>query len=70
MPAPTLDQMIADAQSALHRLNTGTLAVEVDTGTYKTRFTATDIDKLTAYLAGLQAQKNGLPVRGAIGFIF
>ena len=67
---PPLDDRLADARLKLHRLQTGSLAEEVDTGTYRTRFTRADIDKLSAYISRLEAEQRGTPTRGAIGIIF
>jgi hypothetical protein len=67
---PSLQDRLDAARLALHRLLTGSLAEEVDTGTYRARFTRADTDKLQAYIDDLQAQIAGTSVHGAIGFVF
>lgn len=68
---PSLSDMLADAQLALHRLQIGQSAVEVTVaGGYTTKFTPANIDKLQAYVQQLQDQISGTPTRGAIGFVF
>lgn len=67
---PSLQDRLTNAQVALDRLLTGSLAEEVDTGTYRARFTRADTDKLQAYIDDLTAQIAGTSTRGAIGFVF
>jgi hypothetical protein len=68
---PSLSDMLADAQLALHRLQIGQSAVEVTVaGGFTTKFTPANIDKLMAYVQQLQDQINGVKTRGAIGFVF
>lgn len=67
----TIDQMIASAEVALHKLLTGSQAQEVRNADGRTlRFTPADADKLRSYIAELKSTKAGTPVRGAIGVIF
>lgn len=66
----TLAERLAAAETALHSLITGTLAVEVDTGDFRTRFTQADVTKLQAYIAQLKQEIDGRPARGAIGIYF
>jgi hypothetical protein len=66
----TLAEKLASAETALHSLITGTLAVEVDTGDFRTRFTQADVAKLQAYIGQLKQEIAGQPVRGAIGIYF
>lgn len=66
----TLAEKIAEAEAALHKLMTGALAVEVDTGEYRVRFTQADMAKLEAYISRLKTESAGAPVRGAIGIVF
>jgi hypothetical protein len=67
---PSLTDMLADAQLALHRLQIGQSFVRVSVGGYMTEFTPAQIDKLQAYVDDLLAQIAGTSTRGAIGFIF
>jgi hypothetical protein len=60
---------LAAAEDARHRLLLGQQAVEVDFGTYKTRFTAANRESLESYIAELKALIAGTPTRGAIGFV-
>lgn len=65
------DQERLDAAiDARHQLVIGTRAVEVDTGTYHTRFTPANRDALDSYISELQATIAGAQKRGAIGVIF
>lgn len=67
---PSLTDMLADAQLALHRLQIGQSAVEVTVaGGFTTKFAQADIVKLQAYVQQLQDQISGTPTRGAIGFV-
>ncbi len=72
MATLTLQQMLDQAQDALHRLQTGTMAVEVEiAGGLRTTFAPASIDKLQAYVQQLQDQIAGVTkLRGAIGIIF
>jgi hypothetical protein len=74
MPAvalPSLQQRLTDAQIALHNLNIGKMAVEVEVaGGMRVTFTPAQIDKLEAYVKDLQAQIAGVRTVGAIGFVF
>lgn len=70
---PSLADRLAAAQLALHRLQIGQAAVEVEiVNGYRTKFVAADVDKLQAYIAELAAQVAGdtVPQRGAMGFVF
>jgi hypothetical protein len=68
---PSLDDMLAEAEIALHRLQTGQAYVEVSiAGAQTTKFTPAKLDNLIAYVAELRAQKAGERIRGAIGFVF
>ncbi len=68
---PSLTDMLADAQLALHRLQIGQAAVEVTVaGGFTTKFTPANIDKLQAYVQQLQDQIAGVNTRGAIGIVF
>lgn len=66
----TVDDKIAEAETALHKLQTGSLREEIDYAGRRTRFTKADIGKLTEYLAALRAEKSSAPRRGAIGIGF
>jgi hypothetical protein len=61
---------LAAAIDARHRLLTGTAAVEVDTGLYKTKFTPANREALDAYITELTARLANQQTRGAIGFVF
>jgi hypothetical protein len=63
------EDRLAAAVSARHKLLTGTAAVEVDTGVYKTRFTPANREALEAYIAELQDKISGRRRSGAIGFV-
>jgi hypothetical protein len=68
---PSLNDMLTEAQLALHRLQIGQSAVEVTVaGGYTTKFTPANIDKLQAYVQQLQDQIAGITTRGAIGIVF
>jgi hypothetical protein len=67
---PTLQQMLADAQLALHRLQIGQLAVRVSVNGYMTEFTPAQVDKLQAYVNDLEARIAGNRTVGAVGFVF
>lgn len=68
---PSLTDMLAEAQLALHRLQIGQSAVKVMVGgSYMTEFTPASIDKLQAYVDDLTAQIAGTTTRGAIGIVF
>ncbi len=62
--------LLSDARIALHKLRTGTQAVEVDTGDYRTKFTPATVENLQAYVNQLEEALNGVPTRGAVGFYF
>lgn len=62
--------LLREARIALHKLRTGTAAVEVDCGDYRTKFTPATVENLNAYVAELEQRLAGNPVRGAIGFFF
>ncbi len=47
---------LAEAEAALHKLVTGTQAVEVWDGEYRTRYTAASQSSLEAYIARLRAE--------------
>lgn len=65
-----LDTMIGQVEQALHALQMGRHAVEVEIEGQKTVFNRVRISDLKAYLAELQARKAGLQGRGAIGIAF
>jgi hypothetical protein len=68
---PSLQEMLAQAQLAYHRLNTGTQFVRVTAANgYTTEFTPATVDKLSAYIQQLQEQIAGTQTRGAIGVVF
>jgi hypothetical protein len=63
----TLEEMLAEAQTALHQLMIGRRSVKVIAdGGYTIEYTAANIVKLKAYIAELQAQIAGLSVKGAV----
>lgn len=66
----TIDEKIAEAEVALHKLQTGSLREEVEYQGQRVRFGKADIAKLMAYVAQLKAEKDGATTRGAIGFAF
>lgn len=66
----TLDEKIAAADAALHKLLTGSLREEVEYQGRRVRFGKADISKLSAYLAELKAEKSATATRGAIGIVF
>jgi hypothetical protein len=61
---------LALAKDARHKLLLGQAAVEVDFGTYRTKFTPANREALDSYIAELEAAICGQPSRGAIGFVF
>jgi len=63
-------QALAEAQTALHQLMIGRGVVEVTADGYTTKFTKADVEQLKAYIATLQAQIDGRPVKGAINHIW
>lgn len=68
----TLEAWLAQAETALHKLLTGTLAVQVDYQGTRTTFAAGDEAKLRAYIAELKV-KLGKPdarPRRAVGVVF
>lgn len=65
----TPQERLAAAIDARHRIMVGDHAVEVDTGTHKTVFGKPNLAQLDAYIAQLQAEIAGRPVRGAIGIV-
>lgn len=68
---PSLSDMLADAQLALHRLQIGQSFTEVTLESGRsTKFTPADIDKLQAYVSQLQDQIAGRRTRGAVGIVF
>jgi hypothetical protein len=71
MPTMTLDDKIAAAEMALHKLMTGSMREEVrnESGGL-VRFTPADVQKLRGYIAELKAEASGSATRGSIGFIF
>ena len=53
----TTAQLLTEAQSAYHKLMTGTAVAEVqDSNGERVRYTAADLSKLKAYIADLKAQ--------------
>lgn len=66
----TPQDLLTQALAARHALITGQQAVEVDFGTYRTKFTPANRDALDSYISELQTQIAGLQRRGAIGVIF
>lgn len=66
----TIDEKIAEAETALHKLMMGSVREEVQYDGKRVRFTKADIPKLKGYVAELKAEKAGEPTRGAIGFAF
>jgi hypothetical protein len=72
MATLTLQQMLDEANAALHRLQIGQMAVEVEiAGGLRTTFAPAQIDKLQAYIQQLTDQVNGVTkLRGSIGFVF
>lgn len=65
-----LDDNIAAAEAALQKLMTGSLREEVRYDSQLVRFTPTDVNKLTSYIADLKSQAAGGKARGAIGVQF
>lgn len=66
----TLAQMLAAAQDALFRLQTGAMVVEVEFDGRQVRYARADVYKLMAYIATLEAQIAGQNRTGAIGVLF
>lgn len=66
----TIAQRICDAEDALQKLMTGSLREEVRYGDQLVRFTATDVNKLTSYIAELKNEAAGGKPRAAIGVQF
>lgn len=67
----TLSQQLADAQAALHNLQIGRLPrVVVDANGERVEYTATNIAKLQAYIASLQAQISATPQQGPMRSFF
>lgn len=66
----TDQQLLDEAMAARHALVTGQQAIEVDFGTYRTKFNPSNRDALDSYIAELQARIAGEARRGAIGVIF
>lgn len=52
----TLQQWLADAELAQHKLRTGTLEVQIEHGDMRTTFTEQKAGELSSYIASLQAQ--------------
>lgn len=68
---PSLADMLAEAQLALHRLQIGQSFVRVTDGAGRmTEFTPAAIDKLQSYVEDLQSQISGTQTNGAIGIVF
>lgn len=55
----TLRTWLSQAETARHKLLTGSLVEQLQHGDQTTRFTRTDIDKLEAYIASLRSQIAG-----------
>jgi hypothetical protein len=70
----TDQDMLTAAQTALHKLLTGTQAVEVEIGTgqgaYRTKFSPAKINDLKAYIQTLEDRIANRCTRGAIGIVF
>ena len=66
----TIDEEIAEAEIALHKLQTGSLREEVRYESGHVRFGKADVAELRAHIAQLKAKKDGATTRGAIGFAF
>jgi hypothetical protein len=66
-----IDDQIAEAQAALHKLQTGSMREEIRYADGKAvRFVPPDIQKLKAYILELQIEKAGGRQRGAVGVYF
>lgn len=69
-PAPTPAQLLAEAETALHKRQLGRLPVELDFDGRRTKFAHTDIDALEGYVAKLRDLASGRRrPPGAIGFL-
>lgn len=68
----TTAEKLAEAESALHKLNTGQSVAEfVDQNGERVRFTAANRSALRSYIAELTSQISGLGTPGgSIGFFF
>lgn len=69
----TLEERLAEARDAYHRLMTGTLAVKVVIEGQETEFNRVSAGALKAYVTSLEAQLaagGAYQAGGAIGFIF
>ncbi len=68
----TLTDRLTEAETALHKLVTGQMAVVVvDQNGERVEFSRANINQLRAYIKDLQAQIAGLnTTRRAIGFIY
>jgi len=61
----TTEELLAEAKAALHRINTGTSAVEVhDRNGEKVSFSQINSSKLQAYIESLERQLSGQPALG------
>lgn len=67
---PSIDVRLAQATLALHQLQLGEEIVRVTYDGVVTEFTPANIDKLSAYIAKLEAEKAGRTRRGAVRFTF
>lgn len=52
----TLRTWLTEAETARHKLATGSLVEELRHGETRTKFTTTDMEKLEAYIASLKSQ--------------
>lgn len=58
----TTQELIDDAEAALHKLQTGTAAVSVSKGDRRVEFNQADTGKLEKYISALKAKLAGKPV--------
>lgn len=61
---------IAEAKTALHKIQMGAAEVEIRHGDFAAKYTPGDLDKLESYIARLEAEDAGARPRGAVGFVF
>lgn len=52
----TLQSRLAEAESAYHRLLTGSLEESIGLGDMQVRYTRADVDKLAGYVSALRAE--------------
>ncbi len=69
MALAPISQRLDEAKDARHRLLLGQMEVEIEADGFKATFQKTDLARLNAYIAQLEAEAAGQMQRGAIGFV-